>query len=156
MTEINKREDLKYSLIQSLNNFPSLSDILNYRNIPRRRRVVMNKYLNLCMGLFLGLFALESYALQISVQTSSKEVYALGFKEVSTGKKFGGSGTSYSKSGLNPGKYKFGIRVGGLLINYKEYGCYYKGSDSVMIKGNASAVLRFNGHACTASVYQSR
>src|SRR5579862_7337780 len=104
----------------------------------------MNKSIRLCAGLFLVLFSLESYAITVTVQSPSKDVYALGFQL--NGSKYGGSGTSYSKSGLPAGKYTFGVRVGGLLFNYKQYGC-----GSAMLKSDTTAILRYNGHSCTAS-----
>jgi hypothetical protein len=91
-----------------------------------------------------------SYAMTVSAQTSSKEVYALGFQ--TNGKDYGGAGTSYSRSNLSPGMYSFGIRIGGLLIGAKDVPCPIKGKRFVMLNKDTTAILNYNGRSCSANI----
>jgi len=98
--------------------------------------------------------SLESYAIQVTVQSASDEVYALGFRL--NGEDYGKAGRYYSKSDLPVGMYTFGIRVGGLVIGAKDVGCPAKGSKSVKLTHDATATLMYNGKTCYAAISQSK
>lgn len=105
-----------------------------------------------CAILFLTLFISSvSYAMTVSVQSPSNEVYALGFQL--NGKDYGGAGAAYTRSNLPPGMYIFGIRVGGLLIGAKDIGCPYKGKKAVMLNKDTTAVLNYNGRSCSTRIF---
>lgn len=105
----------------------------------------MRTSINVLIGLALTLFALQTYAIQISVQTSSPGVAALGFTV--NGQSHGGAGKSYSKSGLPAGSYSFGIRVGGVFGT--DVGCSTgKGQKFVNLNSDTTAILNYDGRRC--------
>lgn len=108
----------------------------------------MHKPIRSVLGIVMMLFALNSYAIQVSVSSSSNGVAALGFTV--NGKNHGGAGKSYSNSDVPAGSYSFGVRVGGLLG--KDVGCTVKGNGNVTLTKDASVTLNYNGKTCTAKI----
>lgn len=106
----------------------------------------MLKYLKVLVGLFFAIFVLNSYAIQINVQTSSKEVSALGFTV--NGKDYGWLGTSYSVNNMPPGKYDFGVYVNGSDID-----CLVGDQSWTTLSRDTTAILYLHGNKCIARIY---
>lgn len=82
----------------------------------------MKKIYSILSAVLLLSMSVAAHAIQVNVSTTSNEVYALGFTV--NGTEYGAAGNHYSKSDLPAGaEYKFGVRVGGLIIDAKDVGC---------------------------------
>ncbi len=113
----------------------------------------MNNQLKVIVGLFLSLFILKVYAIQINVQSSSKEVFGLGF--AINGKDHGGAGKTYSITGMPVGGlYNFGVRVGGPFGN--DVDCLKQGKKFFVLKTDTTAVLTYLGSRCTLQIYSRK
>lgn len=110
----------------------------------------MRKIIKITLGMFLALFMVKGFAIQVSVQTNSPSVAAVGF--ATGGKNYGKSGTSYTNASMSPGTYSFGGRVGGLLTG-DDVSCLVRGKKETSITRDTMAVLKFNGTSCVANVY---
>jgi hypothetical protein len=87
------------------------------------------------------LFTLPSYAIKVTVQSSSKGVTALGYTV--NGKKSGGAGGSYKNTDAPTGKYLFGVRAGG------DVPCATKeGKKAMTLKKDTTVTLTYNGKTC--------
>lgn len=102
--------------------------------------------ISMIIGLFLAMFSLQAFAIQVSVQSPSQGVAALGLTV--NGKSHGGAGRSYNKSGLPAGSYSFGVRVGGVFGT--DVGCSTnKGQTTVNLNSDTTAILNYDGQRCT-------
>lgn len=96
--------------------------------------------------LILSLVTTFSYAIEVKVQTTSKEVTGLGFTV--DGKQHGGLGTSYEAKEMPEGKYNFGLRD-----KDKDIGCHNdKGEESVQLVKNTTATLVYENGKCTLEI----
>ncbi len=109
----------------------------------------MRKQLKIFTGLALSFLMLDCYAIQVNVQSSSKEVAALGFTV--NNKSHGGAGSFYSKKDMPAGGYTFGVRVGGLMGT--DVGCTSQGKEIITLNGDTTAVLTYNGQQCSLRIY---
>jgi hypothetical protein len=102
----------------------------------------MRSILKVFVCLFVSCFALNTYAINVNVSTSSK-VDGIGF--TANGSKHGGMGSSYQGSDMPKGNYTFGLRSNG-----KDVGCVGKGGKkSVKLSKDTDVTLSFNGKHCT-------
>ncbi len=110
----------------------------------------MRNQLKILLGLLLSLFALNSYAIQVNVQSPSQGVSALGFQV--NGSNHGAAGHYFGGSNMpTGGTYKFGVRVNGLMGT--DVPCPVAGKRAVVLKRNATAVLLYNGKGgCVAKI----
>lgn len=109
----------------------------------------MRKILQTFFGLTLASIALTSYAIQVSVQSSSSEVAAIGFE--ANGKNYGGMGKSYYKKDAPVGSYSFGIRINSIFS--KNITCFTStGKKYVTLKKDTKATLVYNNHHCVMSL----
>jgi uncharacterized protein YegJ (DUF2314 family) len=108
----------------------------------------MRMQLKILTGIALSFFVLNSYAISVNVQTSSKDVSALGF--TTNGKNYGGMGKSYQKSNMVAGTYTFGVRVGGLTGT--DVGCTSQGKEEVSINNDATVTLNYDSKKCSMLV----
>jgi hypothetical protein len=84
-----------------------------------------------------------SYAITVTVQSTSKNITGLGFK--ANGKKHGGLGTKYHASGMPKGTYAFGVRMKG-----KDVPCLTKdGKRTTEVTKNTNATLVVKGGSCS-------
>lgn len=111
----------------------------------------MRNYIKILLGVCLSLVIFNCYAIQVNVQSPSKQVAALGFTV--NGKSHGGAGSSYSKKDMPTGVYTFGVRVGGVFGT--DVGCTMNGRNSVNLRTNTTAVLNYDGQKCTMRMYSS-
>lgn len=109
----------------------------------------MRNYIKAILGLSLLSLVCNCYAIQVNVQSSSKQVSALGFTV--NGKNYGGAGSSYSKKGVPTGNYTFGVRVGGVFGT--DVGCTMNGKGSIALNSDTTAVLSYNGKNCSLKTY---
>jgi hypothetical protein len=86
-----------------------------------------------------------SYAITVNVQSSSKDISALGFTV--NGKSHGGAGSSYSAKNMPTGKYSFGIRVGGTIFG-TDIPCPSANGEFVNLTKDTNVMLQFNGKSC--------
>lgn len=100
------------------------------------------------LSLFLLCLVANSYAIQVSVRASSPAVSALGFQV--NGKKYGGMGKSYSKSGLPSGSYQFGVRINGVFGT--DVPCLAKGKKAISLSKDTNAILNYSNNRCTVQV----
>lgn len=111
------------------------------------KKVMAAVVLSLCFS--------TSYAIQVNVQTSSSDVYAVGFKV--NGSEHGGAGNSYTESGLPSGaSYIFGMRIGGLIIGAEDISCttVNGGYTTITLNSDTNAVLMYDGNKkCYVEVY---
>lgn len=105
----------------------------------------MRKYL---LSLFLLCLIANSYAIQVSVRSSSPAVSALGFQV--NGKKYGGMGKSYNKSGLPSGSYQFGVRINGVFGT--DVPCFGQGKKAVSLSKDTKATLNYSNNRCTVQL----
>lgn len=100
--------------------------------------------------LFLASCSLGSYAIQVSVESPSPEVSALGF--LLDGKEHGDAGQSYIGNNMSPGVYIFGVRVDGLFGT--DVGCYTKdGKNSLRLTKDTKAILTYKNNKCVVKTY---
>jgi len=110
----------------------------------------MRIYSKIVTGIFLSCLLSTSYAINVSVQSTSKDISALGFTV--NGKNHGGMGTSYSAKDMPTGSYSFGIRVGG-VISGKDIPCNANGSKkNVNLNKDTNAILEYNGTNCILKI----
>jgi hypothetical protein len=110
----------------------------------------MRSYLNVFVGALLFCFCSISYAINVNVQSTSKDVSALGFTV--NGKNHGGRGNSYSAKNMPTGLYTFGIRVGGAIFG-KDISCFTdKGTNRVTLNSDTNAILEYNGKNCKLKI----
>jgi hypothetical protein len=106
----------------------------------------MRKLSKIIAGLGLVLFATQSFAIDVHVQSSSSGIFALGYTV--DGSKHGGLGKTYNGNGMPAGTYTFGLRSHG-----KDVGCVTKdGKKDIKINSNTMATYDFNGTTCTVSL----
>ncbi len=109
----------------------------------------MKQLMNILSIAILTMFPLASHALQVSVQTSSSNVFALGFE--ANGQRYGSIGHSYTTNNAPlGGTYIFGVRINGLLG--KDVRCNQRGKEVFKLQKNTSAILNYNGTSCAVSV----
>lgn len=97
--------------------------------------------------------ASSTYAIQVSVQSSSSAVSALGFS--ANGKSHGGAGRSYTNSNMPVGTYTFGVRVNGLFGT--DVACATSnGRKTFTLKSDTSAVLNYDGNRCIMRLHTSQ
>lgn len=99
------------------------------------------------LSAFITCFATQTFAIQVNVSSPSS-VSALGFTV--DGKKYGGMGKSYNKSGVPTGMYRFGVRVNGIFGN--DIACFNQGKISVFLTKDSDVTLIYNNNRCTAKV----
>jgi len=104
------------------------------------------KMMKIMMVIFLSCIFLNCYAIRVSVQTNSNDVYGVGFYANGVG--HGGMGESYEKSDAPVGTYKFGLRAGGLIIGKKEVTCPIHGRTFINLNHDASVTLNYDGKKC--------
>ena len=104
----------------------------------------MKKLLQWSVGVVASVFVLNVYAIEVSVQSPSDNVSALGFTV--NGKNYGKAGHAYSKSDMPAGSYQFGMRVGGLFS--PDIGCSLNGKESVYLKTDTRVTLNYDGGKC--------
>src|SRR5690348_14812541 len=106
----------------------------------------MKTYFKFFVGTVLFLFISSTYAININVQSTSKNVSALGFTV--NGKNHGGMGSTYNAKNMPIGKYSFGVRVGGTILG-KDVPCNLSnGEKYVILKSDTNALLHYNGKTC--------
>jgi hypothetical protein len=110
----------------------------------------MRTYLKASVSIILFCFFSTSYAININVQSTSKDVSALGFTV--NGKSHGGRGNSYNASNMPAGQYTFGIRVNGAIFG-KDISCpMANGNNQVNLNKDTNAVLEYNGKNCKLKI----
>lgn len=106
----------------------------------------MNLKIKIMIGTFLSLFALQSYAIRVDVQTFGAGVKALGFTV--NGESHGGRCCTYSKTSMPTGSYSFGVRVGS-LIGGTDVSCVTRGGESsAMLNTDSTAILFYSNDKC--------
>lgn len=92
----------------------------------------------------LSIACTSSFAINVSVQSPSQGVSALGFQV--NGQKYGAAGRFYSKNNMPAGTYQFGVRVNGLFG--EDVGCAV-----AKLTKNTTVIVRYDGKRCVASIY---
>ena len=105
----------------------------------------MNTLAKILIGMLLLGCLSTSYAINISVRSSSNNVSALGFTV--NGKNHGGAGTSYSAKNMPAGQYTFGVRVNGTIFG-TDVPCMTSRGQYVTINQDANIILDYNGKSC--------
>ncbi|MDX1902343.1 MAG: hypothetical protein SFW66_10160 [Gammaproteobacteria bacterium] len=109
----------------------------------------MRRYSSIFIALFFMFFSLASYAIQVDVQSTSKDVAALGFTV--DGKNHGSMGKKYHATGMPVGVYSFGIRANSIFG--KDVACSLNGQGSVTLQRDTTAVLDYDGNQCIMHLY---
>jgi hypothetical protein len=106
----------------------------------------IKKYVKLTSLLLAMLAFSNTYAINVNVRSTSKQIMGLGFTV--NGSKHGGAGTSYEGSDMPKGSYRFGVRSKG-----KDITCVSSdGKRQFKLTKNTNAVLKFKGGKCIAVV----
>jgi hypothetical protein len=105
-----------------------------------RKRILLCTILTCCIS--------TSYAINVSIQTPSQEVSALGFTV--DGKNHGGMGRSYTGKNMPAGNYSFGIRIHGVFGT--DVPCYVNDKRSVMLNQDATVMLQYSNNKCTGKL----
>lgn len=106
---------------------------------------MMRTFLTIIIATSLLLFFSTCFAIQVDVQTSSNDVYALGFTV--NGEQHGGPGKHYSKNDMPAdAAYTFGIRVGGLVIGARDIGCTTDNDNQsiITLRSDTKATLNYD------------
>jgi hypothetical protein len=102
--------------------------------------------LKICIISMISLFSISSFAIQVKVQTSAKNISGIGFSV--EGKQHGGLGKSYETSNLPEGMYTFGLRQKG-----QDVGCTTKeGEESIKLTKDSIATLDYDNGKCTLKI----
>jgi hypothetical protein len=104
----------------------------------------MRKIPKLLLTSVLTLFITQVYAIDVDVQSTSKNITGLGFTV--NGSKHGGLGSSYHGKDMPKGSYVFGVRKG------KDITCFVKGKKFTKLTENTKATLMLKGRHCTAEL----
>lgn len=108
--------------------------------------------IKIILGFFFFLFSLQTFAFQVTVKSSSKEVSGIGFSV--DGKNHGGMGKSYTKANMPAGSYAFGIRVDGLFGT--DVGCKTpKGKKYIALKNDTVAIVKYQKNVCIVQIYSN-
>jgi hypothetical protein len=107
----------------------------------------MRNTVKIFAGLSLALFITNSYAIDVSVHSTSSGIFALGY--TANGSSHGGLGKSYNGTGMPVGAYVFGIRAHG-----KDVSCLLKnGQKTIQLKSNTAATVVYDGvDKCTLTL----
>jgi hypothetical protein len=110
----------------------------------------MRKQTKIFIGVLLSSLISTSYAINVNVQSTSRNISGLGFTV--NGKNHGGMGSNYRATNMPTGKYTFGIRVGGSVFG-KDVPCHpNNGHSYVILKQDTNALLEYNGKTCMLSL----
>jgi hypothetical protein len=107
----------------------------------------MRNTFKICTGLCLGLFITASYAIDVSMHSTSSGIFALGYTV--DGKSHGGLGKSYNGTGMPSGTYAFGVRAHG-----NDVSCVQKdGKKTFHLTSNTDATAVYDGASkCTLTL----
>lgn len=95
------------------------------------------------LAISLLLCTIPAFAIRVSVLSTNKDIFALGFKV--NGEQHGGMGTEYQSSDVPAGTYTFGVRWQGQDIRCSDK----SGKSQINLTHDARVVLNFKGTKCT-------